>query len=129
MLCHCKSTKVYALCCRPIILGQIPARTAEELMRSRYSAYCIADVDYLMQSHHTSTRPIKDKSSILRWTKSVSWLGLQIISKKAGGPTDNEGWVEFKATYLENGLLQCIHEHSYFVKEKGLWYYQSGVHQ
>lgn len=129
MLCYCSSQKPYDVCCSPLVSGVMNARTAEELMRSRYTAFVLANIDYLMNSHHISTRPIKDKKAMLKWTKSVSWLALQIVSTKAGSSSDTEGWVEFKASYLENGQPQCIHENSYFVKEKGLWYYKSGVHQ
>ena len=128
MLCYCKSGQLYDRCCGLIITGQMCAPTSEALMRSRYSAFVIADVEYLMRTHHSSTRPVKEKKAILKWTKSVTWMGLQIIRTKAGKSTDDEGWVEFRASYLENGSPQCIHENSYFVKEKGVWYYKSGVH-
>lgn len=128
MMCPCQSQKSFQHCCAPIHMGDAVAYTAEQLMRSRYSAFVLADIDYLMSSHHFSTRPIKDKKGMLKWTKSVQWMGLSIISFKAGGAMDSEGWVEFKATYMENGRLQCIHENSYFLKEKGLWYYKSGTH-
>lgn len=98
-------------------------------MRSRYSAFAVADIDYLMKSYHSSTRPVKDKKNILAFAKSAQWLGLQIVSKKAGTEKDQEGWVEFKANYIESAQLQCIHEKSYFVKEQGMWYYMNGVHR
>lgn len=128
--CYCKSQKPYAQCCEPILRGQMPALTAEALMRSRYSAFVTAHVDYLAVSQHASTRiNKKEQVSTLNWTKSVAWLGLQIVNTRAGLASDNEGWVEFKATYLEDGQPACIHENSYFVKENGVWFYQSGVHQ
>ncbi len=129
MTCPCKSGKEYPQCCAPIHKGEQAAKTAEALMRSRYSAFVLADINYLMRSHHKSTRPLRDKKNILNFAKSVTWMGLQIVSSKAGKETDTEGWVEFKATYLENGRPQCIHENSYFVKDKGIWYYKSGEHK
>ena len=128
MHCYCKSNKAFADCCQPIISGVKSAITAEELMRSRYTAFVLADINYLMRSHHIATRPLKDKKEILLWAKSVTWLGLVIVDKKAGTAVDVEGRVEFKASYLEHGQLQCIHEDSYFVKEKGQWFYKDGVH-
>ncbi|MDA3852913.1 MAG: YchJ family metal-binding protein [Bacteroidales bacterium] len=130
MLCYCKSEKPFSECCEPILADQSVAKTAEALMRSRYTAFVMANVDYLERSQHVSTRIDKEeKESTLEWTKSVDWMGLQIVSTRAGLEADVEGWVEFKATYIEDGELECIHENSYFVKEAGLWYYQSGVHQ
>lgn len=129
MLCHCKSTIAFAECCAPILSGQSVAPTAEALMRSRYSAFVTANVDYLEMSQHSSTRINKqEKASTLSWTKSVSWMALQIVNTRAGKENDTEGWVEFKATYLDGVQLECIHENSYFVKEEGIWYYKSGVH-
>lgn len=128
MHCHCNSLIPFSECCNPIISGKIKAKTAEQLMRSRYSAFVIADVDYLMRSHYKTTRPLKDKKNIQSWTKSVKWMGLHIISKKAGLESDLEAWVEFKATYIEQGKLECIHENSFFKQEKGIWYYVSGEH-
>ncbi len=128
-LCYCSSGKEAQHCCLPIINGKRKATSAEELMRSRYSAYFIADINYLMKSHHPKNRPINDKKEILRWAKSVQWMGLEIIKTKDGLDMDNEGWVEFRAVFIENSLPQQIHEYSYFVKENGTWYYLSGEHK
>lgn len=128
MNCYCNSGKDFNTCCKPIIRGIAKAETAEQLMRSRYSAFVIADINYLLKSHHQSTRPTKERKQILNWTKSVRWIGLVIVSTQKGQPGDHDGFVEFKATYLDNGQLGCIHEKSYFVKEQDTWFYQSGQH-
>jgi SEC-C motif-containing protein len=130
MTCHCQSQKPFSLCCEPILSGATPALTAEQLMRSRYTAFVVANVDYLEMTQHVSTRiDTAEKESTLNWTQSVQWMGLNIVSTKAGGVADNEGWVEFQASYIDDGEPECIHENSYFVKEGGKWFYQSGTHQ
>ena len=48
--CPCKSGKKFGECCRPIISGEAKAKTAEELMRARYSSYVTGDVDFLRTS-------------------------------------------------------------------------------
>jgi SEC-C motif-containing protein len=126
--CPCGSDNLSEECCQPIIAGTKEATTAEELMRSRYVAFTIAEVNYLMRSHHSKTRPIRDKKSIERWAKSVQWMGLVVINTEEGKETDQRGFVEFRALYLENGELQQIHEKSLFEREKGKWVYVSGVH-
>ena len=128
MKCYCNSNKEFSQCCQPIILGAAKAETAEQLMRSRYSAYVVADINYLLNSHHKSTRPTKERKNILKWAKSVRWIGLEVISTQKGTATDSDGYVEFKAMFEENGKLDYIHEKSYFVKENSLWYYKSGTH-
>jgi len=127
--CYCGSNQAFEECCQPIINGTAKANTSEALMRSRYTAFVIADINYLMNSHHKSTRPTKERKSILKWTKSVNWISLNIISTKSGTENDTEGWVEFKAVFTENKQIQDIHENSYFVKENNTWYYKSGDHK
>lgn len=127
--CYCGSGKSFEDCCQPILTGKKPASTAEALMRSRYSAYVVADINYLMNSHHPSTRPTKERKEILRWTKSVQWIKLEIKNSIAGTENDTEGWVVFIAYFSEGGKIETIHENSRFVKENGKWYYISGQHQ
>lgn len=127
-ICPCGSNLQYVNCCEPILKKKRPAETSLELMRSRYVAFTLANVDYLMDSHHSSTRPLKDKKAIGKWTKSVKWMGLIIVNTSKGQNNDLEGYVEFRALYLEDGIPQQIHENSYFKKENGAWYYVSGDH-
>ncbi|MDO8930607.1 MAG: YchJ family metal-binding protein [Bacteroidota bacterium] len=56
-------------------------------------------------------------------------MGLTILETQAGEASDEIGTVEFKATYLENGKLQQIHEKSLFQRENGKCVYVSGVHK
>ncbi|MCT4590326.1 MAG: YchJ family metal-binding protein [Carboxylicivirga sp.] len=127
--CPCGSGKNFMDCCHVFINNKQAAPTAEQLMRSRYTAFTLADVDYLMKTHHSSTRPIKEKQEIFNWAKSVQWMGLTVIGTSKGNNTDKEGMVEFKALYIENGQLQAIHEKSIFRKDKaGNWFYVSGQH-
>ena len=127
-LCLCGSGLSYSACCEPIISGRKDAVTAQQLMRSRYVAFTQANVDYLMRSHYSQTRPIKDRKSIEKWAKSVTWMGLTILQTQAGDTNDELGYVEFKATYMEDGKLQQIHEKSLFQRENQKWVYVSGVH-
>jgi SEC-C motif-containing protein len=125
--CPCNSSLSYVDCCEPIISGRKEVITAQELMRSRYTAFTQANVNYLMRSHSAKTRPIKERKSIEKWAKSVTWLGLTIIQSQDGETKDETGFVEFKALYLENGKPEQIHEKSLFRRENGKWVYVSGV--
>ncbi|WP_062061722.1 YchJ family protein [Aquimarina longa] len=121
--CYCGNPKLYADCCAKIHQDINKATTAEELMRSRYTAYVLAKGDYLMKSHHTTTRPTQDKKNIVRWTKSVQWIKLEVITTQKGAAKDTEGTVAFKAFYYDKQGLQMIHETSKFVKQYGHWVY------
>lgn len=48
MSCPCKSGKRYADCCEPFITRINLPETPEQLMRSRYTAYSQANIDYIM---------------------------------------------------------------------------------
>ena len=127
-ICPCGSGHHFVVCCQSIINGKSVAQTAEQLMRSRYSAFVKGEVDYLLRSHHSSTRPVKERSHMLQWMNSVQWLGLTILSAAAGQANDSNGYVEFKAFYVESNQTQIIHEKSLFEKENGYWVYVSGIH-
>ncbi|HZL09316.1 MAG TPA: YchJ family metal-binding protein [Prolixibacteraceae bacterium] len=127
-LCPCGSGQLITNCCKPIIYGEREAKTAQELMRSRYVAFTIANVEYLMFSNYSKTRPVKDRNNIEKWAKSVQWMGLIILQTQAGEINDETGYVEFKAHYLEDGKLQQIHENSLFRRENKRWVYVSGKH-
>ena len=122
-VCPCGSEKSYGNCCALAHSNIETVITAEQLMRSRYSAYVLCNIEYLMSSHHSSTRPVKEQDEILNWTKSVKWLGLEVLDSSEGIVSDIEGTVEFKAHFEEKGVSEVIHEHSKFVKENNHWVY------
>jgi SEC-C motif-containing protein len=126
-LCPCDSGQTFVNCCEPILTGKRDALTAQQLMRSRYTAFTQANIDYLLRSHAAKTRPVKDRKNIERWARSVTWMGLSILRTEAGEATDETGYVEFKAAYIENGQPGQIHERSLFHRENGQWVYVSGV--
>lgn len=127
--CPCGSKEEYADCCGAIISGKRNATTCLVLMKSRYSAYTKADINYLMLCHHSKTRPAnKERNSIKRWAESVRWMQLIIVNTWDGTASDNEGKVEFKALYFENGQIGQIHEKSLFQRENGKWVYVSREH-
>ena len=121
--CPCGLAAAYKACCATAHQSLSQVLTAEQLMRSRYTAFTKADGDYLMKSHHSSTRPLSEKKAIVKWAKSVEWLKLEILTKTKGEELDTEGTVEFKAYYKDKGGVQFIHENSFFTKEKGVWVY------
>ena len=119
--CPCGSDLQYQDCCRPYHLTLKSAPTAEALMRSRYSAFVLADADYLYQTTHVSKRKGNSKDAYLKSAKDTKWLKLEIISA-------NRDQVEFKAFYLNKKFQpQVLHEKSNFKLENGKWYYVDGV--
>ncbi len=120
--CPCGSGKRYAVCCGALHGGVRPARTAEALMRSRYSAYVLGLEAYLLDTWHPDTRPDALDLSQDR----TRWLGLQIHSTVAGGPDDASGQVRFTARYRLDGQDHRLDELSTFVRVNGRWVYVDG---
>ncbi|WP_299108029.1 YchJ family protein [uncultured Winogradskyella sp.] len=123
MNCYCGNSKSYTDCCEVFHLNKGKTETAEQLMRSRYSAFVLADGDYLMATHHSSTRPIKEKKAIVKWAKSVQWIRLEVLETSNGSINDVEGIVTFNAYFFEKGKVDVISEKSAFVKENNQWFY------
>lgn len=95
-------------------------------MRARYSAYATGQVDYLASSLHPEQRRDLDLNATRRWSQQAQWLGLKIVAKEGGGPEDEEGLVEFVATYKERGLIKPYRERARFRRQEGNWYYVDG---
>lgn len=96
-------------------------------MRSRYSAYVLVNVEYLLRTTHPKTRKFHDPSGIEQWAANCRWQKLEIISAVRGSASDKQGMVEFKAYYLDAALQpQIHHEYSNFVKELGKWFFIDG---
>lgn len=115
--CPCDSGQPYGACCGPWHTGYAAgqqAPTPEALMRSRYSAYVLGLIDYLLATWHPSTSPGELELS------PVKWLGLEVRHAQATG---DAGVVEFVARYRENGRGVRLHEVSRFVREDGRWLY------
>ncbi|MFE9423282.1 YchJ family protein [Kitasatospora sp. NPDC006697] len=121
--CPCGLPAAYADCCGRLHRGLAPAATAEQLMRSRYSAFAVRDTAYLLRSWHPDTRPAE-----LDLAPALSWERLEIIGSTEGGPFHTAGTVEFRAHYREHGVPGSLHENSRFLRHEGAWVYLDGDH-
>lgn len=121
--CPCGSNKLYLDCCGAFITGNAIPATPEELMRSRYTAYSKANIDYIVKTMKGPAAKDYDKKEAEQWAKTVIWLGLEVLSSRL---EDKRGWVEFIAHYSVAGKKEKIHELSEFHREGGYWYYVDG---
>ena len=124
--CPCKSDRSYFDCCMPFHHGKAKPATAEQLMRSRYSAYFFRRVEYLVDTTHPDTRGKNLKAELEKTIHQVNWSNLSVLSTTQGGKEDKAGKVEFVADYYVNGELHQLHERSRFRKFKGAWKYLDG---
>ena len=118
--CDCGTGLPYDACCGPFHDGA-SAPTAEQLMRSRYTAFARRLPAYLLETWHPTTRPRR-----LVLDREQEWLGLQVLEAR-GGFLDTEGVVEFRATWRQRGQTQVLHERSRFLRVDGRWRYVNGL--
>lgn len=116
--CPCGGGDDYRACCEPLHHGERQARTADELMRSRYSAHAHGEADYLFRTWHPRTRPCS-----VTLDPGITWTGLQVTDIVAGGADDDAGVVEFTARFESAGHTGVRHERSRFERGLGRWLY------
>ncbi|MEI7851943.1 MAG: YchJ family protein [Kiritimatiellales bacterium] len=121
--CPCGSGENFQGCCGPWLSGKKSAPTAEALMRSRYTAYVLKNVDYLVETTLPASREPDLAESIRDWIGQVTWQKLHVLQVEAGGQSDNEGTVEFIAEFIGPHGADRHHERSLFKKVRGVWFY------
>jgi SEC-C motif domain protein len=120
--CPCGLASPYEACCGRwhTAASRGLAPDAEALMRSRYSAFVLGNLDYLRDSWHASTRP----AVIDPLPSGLRWLGLEVRHHVTQGA--EHATVEFVARSKLDGRASRLHEISRFVREDGRWYYLDG---
>jgi SEC-C motif-containing protein len=108
--CPCGSV-AYDDCCGPLHRGERQAATPEELMRSRYSAYALAETDYVWRTWHPRTRPAS-----VTHDPTTSWSRLEVLEA-------HDDVVEFRAHHGDG----VLHERSRFEQRAGRWFYVAAL--
>ena len=120
-LCFCRSGKEYKHCCAPFHLHTAVPETAEQLMRSRYTAYVLNNIPYIVATTVPSQQTLLETHLLQEWADNTTWLGLEIL--KTENLTKTQSAVEFKAIFQgEEGEL-AHQERSIFVKIENCWYF------
>lgn len=115
--CACGSDRDYQHCCGLCHSGQRPAQTPEQLMRSRYSAYVLGEIDYI----GATQKEEMNRDAAEQWSRQSEWQGLEIVEAQ-------DNYVEFVARY-KNGRGELVEhrERSRFEQdEDGRWIYVDG---
>ncbi|MFI7611912.1 YchJ family protein [Nonomuraea terrae] len=122
--CPCGSSNPYRDCCGRFHRGEAAPATAEQLMRSRFSAFAAGDEAYLRHTWHPSARP---PSAGL--DRRVRWVRLEILETTGGSVVHTEGTVRFRAHYQDRGRPGELEENSRFVRFEGRWVYAGATQQ
>src|SRR5688500_1396639 len=76
MRCPCSHPAALEACCGKFIQGWEDPPTAEELMRSRFTAYALGEIDYLIATHDPVRLP--NRAQIQDWARRAKFTGLEI---------------------------------------------------
>ncbi len=121
--CPCGSNFPFTDCCGPLIRGTGFPDTAEDLMRSRYTAFTRQNWEYLVITSHPEEKKRMAKLGPDLIQDGVVWKRLEIMGIRAGGQDDFEGQVDFVAHYTKGDVEQTLRESSRFYKVNGRWVY------
>lgn len=121
--CPCGTQKSYDACCGLFISGKQKASSPETLMRSRYTAYTKANIDYIQNTMRPPASNEFNPIEAYQWARRVQWKKLDVLRVS---PFDTKGWVEFIAYFIEEDQPQQIHETSEFHFIDNTWFYVNG---
>lgn len=122
-LCPCGSLKAYPLCCGVYINEEKLPHTPEQLMRSRYTAFTQANVDYIGKTMRNQALKQYDPHASKEWASSLKWDRLEVLCTPVVPKNKLIGVVHFIAHYFENNFPQQIEEWSEFTYIEDRWYY------
>ena len=117
--CPCGSGIALDDCCGKWHQGQ-PAPSAERLMRSRYSAYSLGLIDYLVATTLPAQQAALDRDSMRAWSLGSTWLGLEVEGSEL---IDTHAFVTFTARWHDGDGEHRHRERSAFVQQAGRWYF------
>lgn len=122
MRCPCRKVSEpvdYDACCGPLHAGSIAAPSALALMRARYAAYALANIAFVRDTWHPTTRPRH-----LEADPPGTWISLKI---QHASETASEATVSFVARSRRGGRTSVLAETSRFRHEDGRWLYVDGT--
>lgn len=135
MKCYCQSGKALSQCCQPIIIGEKIAKSPEQLMRSRYSAYALKQANYIYNTYAKNVRIAQSVTEINDWCNAARFTCLVVhhaspfsLMKSTPFETNENSYptVEFSAFFHQEGCFYQIREVSRFTIENSRWYYLDG---
>ena len=124
--CPCGTGRKVKKCCGPLHRGVKTAASPEALMRSRYTAYALGLVDYVIDTTHPehpawSADRATWAAELQQWCDDTTFTKLTVHGT---GEEGDEGWVSFTADYDTAGRTGAIAELSRFAKVDGRWLYR-----
>jgi len=124
--CPCHRGGKYKKCCGQWHRGR-KAPTPTALMRSRFSAYALGLVDYVLATTHPDgphDGRYGQREQVEAFCRNTDFDGLEILD--ASEVEGDRGEVAFHATLRQGGRDASFGERSVFFRVDGRWLYHSG---
>lgn len=118
--CPCDHHQPYVACCGRFLEYKQTPQTAEELMRSRFSAYALGHYQYIIDTYSMKNIEDLNVQQLADDQADVEWKSLQI----QGSIVPDQ--VEFTAYYRYQNRWYIMHERSTFIQQNGQWLYAQG---
>jgi SEC-C motif-containing protein len=122
--CPCGSGKKYKQCCEVYHKGKI-ATDAVFVMRARYSAFAVGNVDYILSTTHPQHEDSLKEEAVRReeikhFSRITTFRKLEILKEERGEPLS---YVTFRVFLEQEGKPLSFTEKSTFEKINGRWLY------
>lgn len=119
--CPCCSEREFDQCCAPILAGA-PAPSAEALVRSRYTAFVMRNLDHVERTHAPEVRDDFNRAEAERLAEECHWHSLHIHSAKE---TDDVAEVEYVVRLRKDQKIMPRASASRFRRKNGEWLFVS----
>lgn len=127
-MCPCGSGRELAACCGALHAGGFPG-SPEALMRSRWSAYALGEVDYILATTHPDGP--HHRSDTDAWREDVAAFcdstDFERLEVHGSGFGPDGAWVEFTAHLRQGAGDASFRERSRFQPHEGRWRYLDGT--
>lgn len=119
--CPCQSGKGYHDCCEPVIAGAV-VPTIEGIVRARYAAFAVKNLDYVERTHAPEIRDDFNRAEAERLAEECQWDGLYIHKIRDHGDTAE---VEYVARVIKDHKVHAKGVLSSFRKDAEQWIFVS----
>ena len=89
MRCYCCSSKSFDECCGPFIKGDKHPSSAEQLMRSRFSAYATAHYQYILETYTKEKQQGLSVEDLAQSAQGATWFALKVHPTLAASSVDS----------------------------------------
>lgn len=120
--CPCDSGKKYKKCCRPYLEGKVAPPTPEALVRARFTAYGVRNIDFIMDTTHSESPHFNANEH--RWRAELDAYALRSMFTVLKVLSAEEDKVSYEVRMWQFGVQESRYiEHATFRQKDGKWYY------